>query len=315
MPLPQQLANRLTLPVIASPMFLVSGPDLVSECCINGVVGTFPALNQRTTDGYRDWLHQIKERLSAHSNAAPYGINLIVHKTNPRVEADLKVTVEEQVPIVITSLGAVSELVDAVHSYGGLVFHDATNMRHAEKAISANVDGLILVSAGAGGHAGTLHPFAFIEQIKREFNTCVIQSGAISTGAQVLASIAAGADLAYMGTRFIATKESRAEQEYKEMIQTATAEDIVYTPKVSGIPANFLAASLTANGIDIEAATNPDIDLGKELDDAKAWKTIWSAGHGVGNIDDNPSVAELCKRLGEEYRESLGHLNQLSTGA
>ncbi len=310
MTLPQQLAGRLQLPVIASPMFLVSGPELVTQCCINGVAGTFPALNQRSTDGYREWLDQITETLADHPNAAPYGINLIVHRTNPRVEADLKVTVDAKVPIVITSLGAVSELVDAVHSYGGLVFHDVTNMRHAEKAIQANVDGLILVSAGAGGHAGTLHPFAFIEQIKREFDTCVIQSGAISTGAQVLASIAAGADIAYMGTRFIATRESLAQDEYKQMITDATAEDIVYTPKVSGIPANFLAASLTANGIDITAATDPDIDLGKELDEAKAWKTIWSAGHGVGNIDDNPSVAELCMKLKTEYNAALENLQR-----
>lgn len=310
MSLPQQLANRLTLPVIASPMFLVSGTELVTQCCINGIIGTFPALNQRTTEGYREWLHEIKSTLSEHQNAAPYGINLIVHKTNPRVEADLKVTVEEQVPIVITSLGAVAELVDAVHSYGGLVFHDVTNMRHSEKAIEANVDGLILVSAGAGGHAGTLHPFAFIEQIKKEFDTCVIQSGAISNGAQVLASRAAGADLSYMGTRFIATRESLAEPDYKNMVMTATAEDIVYTPKVSGIPANFLAESLINNGIDIKAATDPDIDLGKELgDEAKAWKTIWSAGHGAGNIDDNPTVTELCSRLKNEYDDALKSLN------
>lgn len=310
MSLPQQLAGRLSLPVIASPMFLVSGTELVTQCCINGVVGTFPALNQRTTEGYRQWLHEIKHTLSDHKDAAPYGINLIVHKTNPRVEADLKVTVEEQVPIVITSLGAVSELVDAIHSYGGLVFHDVTNMRHAEKAIEANVDGLILVSAGAGGHAGTLHPFAFIDQIKKEFNTCVIQSGAISTGSQVLASRAAGADLAYMGTRFIATKESLAEPDYKDMLMKAKAEDIVYTPKVSGIPANFLAESLIQNGIDIKAATDPDINLGKELgDDAKAWKTIWSAGHGTGNIDDNPTVAQLCNRLKGEYNDALHRLN------
>ncbi len=310
MSLPQQLAGRLSLPVIASPMFLVSGTALVTQCCINGVVGTFPALNQRTTEGYRQWLHEIKSTLSEQKDAAPYGINLIVHKTNPRVEADLKVTVEEQVPIVITSLGAVSELVDAIHSYGGLVFHDVTNMRHAEKAIEANVDGLILVSAGAGGHAGTLHPYPFIDQIKNEFDTCVIQSGAISTGSQVLASRAAGADLAYMGTRFIATKESLAEPDYKEMLIKARAEDIVYTPKVSGIPANFLAESLIQNGIDIKAATDPDIDLGKELgDDAKAWKTIWSAGHGTGNIDDNPSVEQLCKRLKNEYNDALNRLN------
>jgi nitronate monooxygenase len=308
MTLPLPLSGKLKLPVIASPMFLVSGPSLVTECCINGIAGTFPALNQRTTDGYKLWLEQIAETLSQHPHAAPFGINLIVHNTNPRVEADLKVTVDAQVPIVITSLGAVSELVDAIHSYGGLVFHDVTNMRHAEKAMQANVDGLILVSAGAGGHAGTLHPFAFIEQIKREFDTCIIQSGAISTGAQVLAAIAAGADLAYMGTRFIATRESQAQDEYKQMIAAASAEDIVYTPKVSGIPANFLRQSLVDNGIDIAAATDPEIDLGKELDEAKAWKTIWSAGHGAGNIDDNPSVAELCERLQQEYDIALDRL-------
>lgn len=310
MTLPAQLKGRLKLPIIASPMFLVSGPDLVSACCINGIVGTFPALNQRTTDGYREWLQQVKSTLSQHPDAAPFGINLIVHKTNPRVEADLKVTVDEQVPIVITSLGAVTELVDAVHSYGGLVFHDVTTMRHAEKAMEANADGLILVSAGAGGHAGTLHPFAFIEQIRKEFDTCIIQSGAISNGAQVLASQAAGADLAYMGTRFIATQESKADPEYKQMLINATAEDIIYTPKVSGIPANFLAESLINNGIDIKAATDPDIDLGKELDEAKAWKTIWSAGHGTGNIHDNPTVAQLCERLQREYSDSLNKLNQ-----
>ena len=310
MTLPAQLKGRLKLPIIASPMFLVSGPDLVSACCINGIVGTFPALNQRTTDGYREWLQQVKSTLSQHPDAAPFGINLIVHKTNPRVEADLKVTVDEQVPIVITSLGAVTELVDAVHSYGGLVFHDVTTMRHAEKAMEANADGLILVSAGAGGHAGTLHPFAFIEQIRKEFDTCIIQSGAISNGAQVLASQAAGADLAYMGTRFIATQESKAAPEYKQMLINATAEDIIYTPKVSGIPANFLAESLINNGIDIKAATDPDIDLGKELDEAKAWKTIWSAGHGTGNIHDNPTVAQLCERLQREYSDSLNKLNQ-----
>ncbi len=312
MSLPSQLQGRLSLPVIAAPMFLVSGPELVTQCCINGVAGTFPALNQRTTDGYREWLHEIKASLAEQPDAAPYGINLIVHKTNPRLEADLQVTVEEQVPIVITSLGAVPELVDAVHSYGGLVFHDVTTMRHAEKAMMANVDGLILVSAGAGGHAGRLHPFSFIHQIKQQFNTCVIQSGAISTGAQVLAAITAGADIAYLGTRFIATRESMAQAEYKDMLIQASAEDIVYTPKISGIPANFLAASLEQNGIDLDAAVNPDIDLGKELiDEAKAWKTIWSAGHGSGNIHDSPSVADLCSRLRDEYNATLSSLKPL----
>ncbi len=304
MTLPKQLEGKLKFPVIAAPMFLVSGPDLVTACCLNGIAGTFPALNQRTTEGYAEWLLQINSTLEGKDHS-PFGINLIVHKTNPRLAADLKVTVAHKVPIVITSLGAVSEVVDAVHSYGGLVFHDVTNMRHSEKAIEAGVDGLILVSAGAGGHAGTLHPFAFIKEIKNEFDTCVIQSGAISTGEQVLACRAAGADIAYIGTRFIATQESMADQEYKDMVVSARAEDIVYTPKVSGIPANFIRQSLESNGISLDEVSNPDIDLGKELDEAKAWKTIWSAGHGAGNIMDIPSVKELCESMKKEYNDRL----------
>lgn len=308
MALTEQLLDKLDFPVIAAPMFLVSGPELVCACCLNGIGGTFPALNQRTTEGYAEWLNTINETLDGKSHA-PFGVNLIVHKTNPRLQADLTVTVKHKVPFVITSLGAVSDVVDAVNSYGGLVFHDVTNMRHAEKAIAAGVDGLILVSAGAGGHAGTLHPFAFIKEIKDNFTTCVIQSGAISTGEQVLAARAAGADLAYIGTRFIATKESMAEPAYKDMLVEARAEDIVYTPKVSGIPANFLRQSLVENGITLDSIDNPDIDLGKELiDEAKAWKTIWSAGHGAGNIKDIPTTTELCNKLKQEYRNQLNAL-------
>ena len=310
MALPNLLQDKLDFPVIAAPMFLVSGPDLVSACCLNGIGGTFPALNQRTTAGYAEWLVQINATLEGNKHA-PFGVNLIVHKTNPRLEADLKVTVEHKVPFVITSLGAVSDVVDAVHSYGGLVFHDVTTMRHAEKAIEAGVDGLILVSAGAGGHAGTLHPFAFTQEIKTNFETCVIQSGAISTGEQVLAARAAGADLAYMGTRFIATKESMADDDYKNMVVAARAEDIVYTPKVSGIPANFIRQSLEQNGITLDNIDSPDIDLGKELDEAKAWKTIWSAGHGAGNITDIPTVTELCNTLKKEYQTQLDALTRL----
>ncbi len=308
MALPDQLKGKLDFPVIAAPMFLVSGPELVCACCLNGIGGTFPALNQRTTEGYASWLSEIEETLQGKTHA-PFGINLIVHKTNPRLAADLKVTVEHKVPFVITSLGAVTDVVDAVHSYGGLVFHDVTTMRHAEKAIQAGVDGLILVSAGAGGHAGTLHPFAFIHEIKNAFDTCIIQSGAISTGQHVLAARAAGADLAYIGTRFIATQESMADQSYKEMIVQAKAEDIVYTPKVSGIPANFIRQSLEQNGISLQNIESPDIDLGKELiDEAKAWKTIWSAGHGAGNIEDIPSTSTLCQTLKQEYRQKLDAL-------
>ncbi len=309
MALPEKLQGRFELPVIAAPMFLVSGPDLVCACCSNGIGGTFPALNQRTTEGYEEWLIEIAAKLDG-TEHAPFGVNLIVHKTNPRLEADLKITVKHQVPFVITSLGAVTEVVDAVHSYGGLVFHDVTNMRHAEKAMQASVDGLILVSSGAGGHAGTLHPFAFINEIKQAFDTCIIQSGAISTGKQVLAARAAGADIAYIGTRFIATKESMAEPDYKAMLVQANAEDIVYTPKVSGIPANFIRQSLEQNGISLQDIDQPDIDLGKELiDEAKAWKTIWSAGHGAGNINDIPTVENLCQSLKSDYDTQLAVLN------
>ena len=213
------LLDGLRLPVIAAPMFLVSGPALVIAASRAGVLGTFPALNQRSTEGFRDWLEEIEAGLSTGAAALPYGVNLIVHKTNPRVEADLRVCVEKRVPVIITSLGAVPDLVKAVHSYGGVVLHDVINMRHAAKAIEAGVDGLVLVSAGAGGHAGTNSPFAFVSEVRRIFPQGVIAlAGAITTGRHVAAAIAAGADVAYMGTRFIATEEGAAPPAYKQMI-------------------------------------------------------------------------------------------------
>ena len=309
--IPKQIAERLTLPVVAAPMFLLSGPQLVLSCCKNGVVGTFPALNQRTTEGYEAWLLEIKEELekSASLNPAPFGVNLIVHRTNPRLQADLEMTVRHKVPLVITSLGAVSEVVEAVHSYGGLVWHDVINRRHAEKAITAGVDGLICVSAGAGGHGGTLNPMAFLSEIRPHFEGTVLLAGSISTGRDVLASLVMGADLAYMGTRFINTHESKAPDAYKKMIMESGSADIVYTAAVSGVPANFLRSSLEAAGISKEMwQAAKKIDFGKELDageaEAKAWKTIWSAGQGVVSIKDVMSVQDLIASLKEEFEQA-----------
>lgn len=303
MAIPDKFRNRLRLPAIAAPMFLTSGPDLVVETCAAGLIGTFPSLNQRSSEGYGEWLKEIEERLGALPGAAPYGVNLIVHKSNPRVEADLKVTVEHKVPLVITSLGAVRDVVDAVHSYGGLVFHDVINRRHAEKAAEAGVDGIIAVCAGAGGHAGTMSPFALIPEIASFFSGTIVLSGAISTGRQIAAARMMGADLAYLGTRFIATRESMAADAYKEMIMASSAADVLYTPAISGVNANFLRPSIVAAGLDPDNLPNRGkMDMGNEK---RAWKNVWSAGQGVGSIGDVPPVAELCKSLIAEYREAM----------
>ncbi|MCK0188672.1 nitronate monooxygenase [Arenibacter sp. F20364] len=302
----------LTLPAVAAPMFLISGPQLVIECCKNGIVGTFPALNQRTTEGFEEWLLEIKTELRKYEEetgkkAAPYGVNLIVHPTNPRLEADLKVCIKHKVPLIITSLGAVAQVVDAIHSYGGLVFHDIIKKRHAEKAADAGVDGLILVAAGAGGHAGTINPMSLIAEVKKFYDKTILLSGCISTGRDIASALQMGADLAYMGTRFINTKESKATEEYRKMIINAGASDVVYTAAISGVHANFLGASLEAAGITEEdLKKDRKIDFGKELNtEAKAWKTIWSAGQGVTTIDNVASVAELVTNLKSEFKSAI----------
>lgn len=315
MSLPALLDNRLRLPIVAAPMFLVSGPQLVLACCNNGVMGSFPALNQRESSGFKAWLEEIEAGLAA--DAAPYAVNLIVHGSNPRLQADLAICVEHRVPVVITSLGAVKEVVDAVHSYGGLVFHDVTTRRHAEKAAQAGVDGLIAVAAGAGGHAGTWSPFALVAEIRQFFDKTLLLSGCLNHGHEVLAAQLLGADLAYMGTRFIATRESSADADYKQMILGARAADIVHTPAVSGVPASFMRQSLERAGYDLQRLQDKgDINYGEKLkpinDEAKAWKTVWSAGQGVGGIDDLPSTAELIARLDAEYRAARGRVVQLS---
>jgi len=300
MPIPAALAP-LRLPAIAAPMFLATGPDLVVATCNAGMAGSFPALNQRTTGGLDDWLAEIAGRLRP--GAAPFGVNLIVHRSNPRLEADLAMVVRHRVPLVITSLGAVREVVEAVHAYGGLVFHDVVNRRHAEKAAAAGVDGLIGVAAGAGGHAGTMSPFALVAELRQVFDGCIVLAGAINTGAQIAAARAMGADLAYLGTRFLATREAMIPEAYKRMIVESRMADILYTPNISGVPANFLAPSLRAAGLDPENLP-PHGELRLESE-TKAWSRLWSAGQGVGGIADIPEASALCERLVEEYRAAI----------
>ena len=280
MPLPALFDGRLRVPAIAAPMFLVSGPQLVIETCRAGMVGTFPALNQRSTEGFDAWLDEIEAALGP--DDAPYGVNLIVHKSNPRVQADLEVCVKHKVPLIITSLGAVPELVDEVHAYGGLVFHDVINMRHARKAAGSGVDGLILVCAGAGGHAGLMSPFALLPEVRAFYDGTIVLSGCISDGRSIAAAIALGADLGYLGTRFIATEEAMAAPAYKDMLVDTAAADIVYTPAISGIPGNFLKPSIAAAGHDPDnLPVSGKIEIGRER---KSWQDVWSAGPGVFSI-------------------------------
>jgi len=314
MPLPALLEQRLRLPVVAAPMFLVSNPQLVLACCNNGIVGSFPALNQRESSGFKAWLEEIAAGLD--DTAAPYAVNLIVHGSNPRLQADLAICVEQRVPIVITSLGAVKDVVDAVHSYGGLVFHDVTTRRHAEKAAEAGVDGLIAVAAGAGGHAGTWSPFALIAEIRQFFDKTLLLAGCLNQGHEILAAQLLGADLAYLGTRLIATQENGASDAYKQMLLDAKAADIIHTPAVSGVPASFMRQSLEQAGYDLKQLQNKgEVNYGEKLkpmdEEAKAWKTVWSAGQGVGTIDDLPSVEALIARLDQEYRQALIRSQQL----
>lgn len=319
MPIPVSFEGRLSLPAVAAPMFLVSGPALVIENCKAGIVGTFPALNQRTSEGFEQWLIEINDALTQFeketgNKPAPFGVNLIVHKSNPRVQADLELCVKHKVPLVITSLGAVSELVEAVHSYGGVVFHDVTNRRHAEKATEAGVDGLIAVCAGAGGHAGVTNPFALLQEIRSFFDKTVLLAGCLNSGSDIAAALQMGADLAYMGTRFINTTESQAEDAYKNMIVECSSKDIIYTPVVSGVPASFLRPSMENAGLDIAEILKADptaISLKPIQDEAKAWKTVWSAGQGCTGIKDIIPVAELAKRLRSEFKAAVQKQSQL----
>jgi len=304
------LRSKLDLPLIVAPMFLISNPKMTLACCKQGIVGSFPALNQRSSADFEKWLIEMNDGIkklkqdNPNKKIAPYAVNLIVHPTNPRLKEDLELCVKYKVPVIITSLGAVPELVKAVHSYGGIVLHDVTNIRHAKSAARAGVDGIIAVGTGAGGHAGTMNPITLIKEIKKFFGGIIALAGGLTDGADVLAAEAMGADVAYMGTRFINTEESDAVQEYKDMISDADATDIIYTDAISGVPANFMRQSLEKAGYDIEklkqsSTGGPKL---KSMDsEAKAWKTVWSAGHGVSNIDDCPSVAKLVQKMKQDY--------------
>jgi nitronate monooxygenase len=307
-------------------MFIVSTPPLVLAQCVNGLIGSFPALNARPQTQLDDWLSTLRSDLSdyrdSHPGAkvAPFAVNQIVHKSNARLDADFDVLERHGVPIVITSLRAPNQYVPRIHGWGGLVFHDVTNIRHAEKALEAGVDGLILVCAGAGGHSGSLSPFALLSEVRRIYDGTVILSGSITRGEHILASLAMGADLAYMGTRFIATQEANAVTAYKSMIVDASASDIVYTPYFSGTFGNYLAPSIRLAGLDPDhlrrepgegskmVFTSAD---GSRTVGTKTWKDIWSAGHGVGSIDDMPTVAELAARLATEFAAAKSRLAEV----
>jgi len=316
-PIPATLQGRLSLPVIASPMFIVSNPELVIAQCLGGIVGSFPALNARPQETLGQWLTQIETALAEARKAdpsrlvAPYAVNQIIHQSNTRLEQDMQVCVEHKVPIIITSLRAPDAIVPHVHGYGGLVFHDVISVRHAEKALEAGVDGLILVCAGAGGHAGTLSPFALVNEVRRFYDGPIILSGAIGHGRSILAAQALGADMAYMGTRFIPTQEANASEAYKQAIVEGAAEDIVYTPYFTGVAGNYLKASIKAAGLDPDNLPQRDkssMDFGSKAAEAKAWRDIWGAGQGIGLVDKVLDVATLIEQLKTEYQEARAQM-------
>lgn len=304
--LPESLHNRLALPAMAAPMFLVSGSDLVVETCKAGMIGTFPSFNHRTPEGYGQWLKDIRGRLS--DQHAPFGVQFSIHPTNARLDADLALTLEHQVPILITELAVTREVTDAVHAYGGLVFHGATTVRHAVKGLEAGVDGIIAVSAGAGGHGGTYNPFAFTSELRPIVGDKVlIQAGGISDGQGVAGAIAAGADLASIGTAFICTDESMAGEDMKQEILRSTAKDILYTEKVSGLYANFLRQTVPADSIAPEGPFNVTEEISP-----KRWRDIWTAGHGVGSIHGVVPASVLVDRLASEFRAATQRLSAIA---
>jgi nitronate monooxygenase len=312
----QQLKAQLTLPVIAAPMFIVSNPDLVIAQCESGVVGSFPALNARPKELLEEWVARIESALDARRRAdpsakiAPFAVNQIIHQSNDRLDHDLDVCMRRRVPIIITSLRAPDDVVRRVHAYGGMVFHDVISIRHAHKALEAGVDGLVLVCAGAGGHAGTLSPFALVREVRRFFDGPIALSGAITDGAGVVAAEAIGADFAYVGTRFIATHEANAGEGYKRTILDSTAADIVYTPFFSGVHGNYLKRSIAAAGLDpdnLPAAQKSSMNFASDRP-AKIWKDIWGAGQGVGNIDEVLPARELVWRMQQEYLAAKARL-------
>lgn len=317
MSLSEKLRSDMSLPIIAAPLFIVSNPDLVIAQCTSGIIGSFPALNARPAEILDEWIDRIEVSLGAFrkehpdEKVAPFAVNQIIHRSNDRLDHDLDVCMRRQVPMIITSLRAPHDVVKKVHEYGGVVFHDVISIRHAQKALEAGVDGLVLVCTGAGGHAGVLSPFALVREVRRFFSGPIALSGAITDGAGVLAAEAIGADFAYIGTRFIATQEANAVDAYKAMIVESRADDIVYTPYFSGVNGNYLKPSVRASGMDPENLPEADktkMNFGSEREKPKAWKQIWSAGQGVGNIDDAPSTRAMVQRLAREYEEARQRL-------
>lgn len=303
MPIPAALGRNLALPVIGAPMFLVSNPELVIAQCRSGIIGAFPALNARPEAQLDEWLTRIREELAKDPGAAPFAVNQIIHQSNTRLEHDMALCVKHQVPLIITSLRAPDDIVKHVHAYGGLVFHDVISVRHAEKALEAGVDGLILVCTGAGGHGGMLSPFALVREVRKFYAGPIALSGAITSGSAILAAQAMGADFAYIGTRFIATREASASAAYQQAICAANAADIVNTPYFSGVPGNYLKQSIIAAGLDpanLPARDKNVMDFGNTAG-IKAWRDIWGAGQGVGNIDDILPAADVIARLKQEY--------------
>jgi nitronate monooxygenase len=317
MTLPTVLQN-LSLPVIASPMFIASGPALVAAQCKAGIVGSFPALNARPAELLDTWLTDLQKELAdyqaanPHAKVGPIAVNQIVHASNTRLEHDVEVCVKHQVPIIISSLRAPpKEMLDAVHSYGGIVLHDVVSIRHAQKALEAGVDGLILVAAGAGGHAGALSPFALVGEVRKFFNGPLALSGSIATGDAILAAQAMGADFAYIGSRWLATQESNVSDEYRHAIVESSAADVVYTNLFTGVHGNYLKKSIVNAGLDPDALPESDkskMSFGDGSSKAKAWRDIWGAGQGVGLMDDVPTVAEMVARLAREYDAARARL-------
>ena len=315
MPINKHIEENISIPVIGAPLFLVSGPDLVIAQCKAGVIGSFPALNARPQHVLDEWIVRIKTELAEYqeqnpdAKVAPFAVNQICHGSNDRLMQDMETCVKHEVPIIITSLRPPAEVVEAAHSYGGLVYHDVISVRHAKKAAEQGVDGLILVCAGAGGHAGALSPFALLREVKKWFDGTVILSGSIGDGHAVASAIALGADFAYLGTRFIATEEANADQEYKRMLEASAAEDIVYSSLFTGVHGNYLKPSIKNAGLDPDNLPDADkssMNFGSGGNtDSKAWKDIWGSGQGIGAIKDSPSVAELVGRIKSEYESAF----------
>lgn len=311
MAVPNVLKDNLTLPVVGSPLFIISNPDLVIAQCKAGIIGSFPALNARPAEMLETWLIQITEALDAHNQsnpdepAAPFAVNQIVHRSNERLEYDLELCVKYKVPIIITSLGARIEVNEAAHSYGGITLHDIINNTFAKKAIEKGADGLIAVAAGAGGHAGTMSPFALIQEIREWFDGPLLLSGAIANGRSILAAQAMGADLAYVGSAFIATREANAIEAYKQMIVDSTADDIVYTNLFTGVHGNYLKPSIKNAGLDPDHLDQSDPSkMSFGSDRKKTWKDIWGSGQGIGAVKEVTGATDLIARLKREYDEA-----------